>query len=257
MLEATSSVSSSAPAQLSSLSSRTACLLNRRFTSLLFFSALIGGLAQPLSAQGFDWQTLAGSTRGPGSQDGTLAETRVGGLSGVVADAAGNLYFTDAANHTIRKLSAAGISSTIAGMPGQAGSDDGTGEAARFMGPAGIAINSEGVLFVADTANQLIRRISVTGEVTTLAGQPGITGTSDGPGAEAKFNYPQGIAVGPGDVVYVTDTYNHSIRKISADGVVSTFAGKSGKWARRMALQATPGSSVRSDFCSLTMVFCR
>ena len=229
MLEATSSVSSSAPAQLSSLSSRTARLLNRRFSSLLFFSALIGGLAQPLSAQGFDWQTLAGSTRGPGSQDGTLAETRISGLSGVVADAAGNLYFTDAANHTIRKLSAAGISSTIAGMPGQAGSDDGTGEAARFMGPAGIAINSEGVLFVADTANQLIRRISVTGEVTTLAGQPGITGTSDGPGAEAKFNYPQGIAVGPGDVVYIADTYNHAIRKISADGVVSTFAGKSGE----------------------------
>ena len=105
---------------------------------------------------------------------------------------------------------------------------DGPGAMARFAAPTGIAVDANGVLYVADRYNHTIRRISATGIVSTLAGQAGSQGDNDGPGPLARFNHPTGVAVDAGGTVYVADRYNHTIRKISPTGMVTTLAGSAG-----------------------------
>ncbi|WP_295795539.1 gliding motility-associated C-terminal domain-containing protein [Mucilaginibacter sp.] len=141
----------------------------------------------------------------------------------VVVDAAGNLYVADANNHRIRKITSAGVVTTIAG-DGTVGHADGTGTAATFRLPSGIAIDAAGNLYVADSGNSLIRKISILGVVTTLAGS-GTTGSTNGTGTAASFNGPIGIAVDVAGNVYVADSYNNLIRKITTTGVVTTLAG--------------------------------
>jgi sugar lactone lactonase YvrE len=148
---------------------------------------------------------------------------------GMVADSAGNIYICDSANHCIKKIDANGVISTFAGQSGSAGSADGTGSAARFSNPTGIAFDSSGNLYVADTGNSTIRKVSSSGVVTTLAGAAGQSGSTDGTGTTARFSAPQGVAVftTTGDV-YVADSVNNTIRKITSAGVVTTYAGTSG-----------------------------
>ena len=108
------------------------------------------------------------------------------------------------------------------------GSADGGRTVATFNHPSGMAMDRDGNLYIADTYNSTIRKISVTGEVTTLAGAARQTGRADGVGAAARFNLPQAVAVGSAGNVFVADTYNHAIRKIASDGTVTTFAGGGG-----------------------------
>jgi hypothetical protein len=117
------------------------------------------------------------------------------------------------------------VVSTVAGSPGQTGTADGRGTAARFNRPAGLWIDRSGVLFIADAANQTIRTMSPEGVVRTLAGTPGVYGYADGPAGQALFAFPHGVAVDGGGNAYVPDGFNHTVRKISAAGVVSTLAG--------------------------------
>jgi sugar lactone lactonase YvrE len=105
-----------------------------------------------------------------------------------------------------------------------AGFADGQGAAAQFNVPIGIAIDSTGNVYVADTQNNRVRKISPDGEVTTLAGS-GMSGNTDGQGTAARFDFPTGVAVGSAGNIYVADTFNHLIRKISPDGEVTTLAG--------------------------------
>jgi hypothetical protein len=118
--------------------------------------------------------------------------------------------------------------STYVGKTGTAGTVDGTGDAARFNGPAGTVIDALGNLYVADTSNHVIRKVAPGGIVTTLAGQPGVSGSVDGVGSAARFNSPSGVAVSTVGTVYVADTYNHTIRAIAPDGTVTTVAGLAG-----------------------------
>lgn len=142
---------------------------------------------------------------------------------GVVLDRAGNVYLTDAGDHNlIRKIGIDGVVSTLAG--GSEGFADGTGSAAAFHTPSGIAIDAAGNLIVADTGNNAIRRISMQGVVTTLAGG-GKAGYADGPAAQAQFNGPLGVALDQAGNIYVADTYNDRLRRIGLDGMVSTVAG--------------------------------
>jgi hypothetical protein len=141
-----------------------------------------------------------------------------------------SLYVTDSDNHTIRRIDRnSGEVSTFAGLPGVPGPDDGTGTAARFQWPKGIA--SDGVsLYAADSDNHPIRKVNIsTGKVITLAGQAGVFGSNDNVvGTSARFNYPFGIAT-DGTDVYVADSDNHTLRKVSiATGAVTTIAGKAG-----------------------------
>jgi prepilin-type N-terminal cleavage/methylation domain-containing protein len=116
-----------------------------------------------------------------------------------------------------------GVVTTLAGS-GTAGFADGTGASAMFNDPRGIAVDTSGTVYVADTNNHRIRKITSGGVVTTLAGS-GAFGFADGSGASAQFRFPQGIAVDTSGTAYVADSNNHRIRKITSGGVVTTLAG--------------------------------
>ena len=168
---------------------------------------------------------FAGLTGSPGSTDGAGSSARFNSPFGIAVDAAGNVYVADRGNHTIRKITPAGVVSTLAGLAGSAGSTDGAGNTARFSNPSAVAVDAAGTVYVADTGNQTIREITAAGVVSTLAGLAGNQGSADGTGNAARFNNPFGVAVDAAGNVYVGDTFNQTIRKITAAGVVSTLAG--------------------------------
>ncbi|WP_195760084.1 putative Ig domain-containing protein [Flavobacterium sp. LC2016-23] len=166
--------------------------------------------------------TFAGSGE-TGDTDGSAVTASFDRPNGVAVDAAGNVYVADTYNHTIRKITPAGVVSTLAGS-GTAGAADGNGVAASFNLPGGVAVDAAGNLYVADTSNNKIRKITSQGVVTTLAGS-GAAGAANGTGTSASFKLPNGLAVDAYGTIYVADTGNHKIRKITPDGVVSTLAG--------------------------------
>ena len=160
--------------------------------------------------------TLAGKAGKSGFADGTGAAARFDNPAGICLDAAGDLYVADNGNDTIRKITPAGVVTTVAGSLGLSGDSDGTGNAASFSSPGGICCDAAGDLYVADTGNYTIRKITPAGMVTTVAGAPGYKGSSDGNGlTTASFYYPWGIAVDAAGDLYVADTGNNLIRKIT------------------------------------------
>jgi len=171
--------------------------------------------------------TLAGTAGSPGSTNGVGAAARFKFPAGVTVDTAGNVYVADTSNHLIRKISPVGVVTTLAGTAGTSGPTNGVGAAARFKFPAGVTVDTAGNVYVADSGNHLIRKISPAGVVTTLAGTANSPGPNDGTGANARFNFPSGVAVDTAGNVYVADG-NHTVRKISSVGVVTTLAGTAG-----------------------------
>lgn len=162
-------------------------------------------------------RTLAGRALLTGKQDGAATEARFNDPAALAADAAGNLYVADSRNHEIRKISADGSVSTIS-TSGPA-----------FDTPSGLAISPQGVI-VSDSANHVIRRLHPDGTTTLIAGGFGQSGSEDGPSSSARFDSPLGVAVATNGVIYVADCGNHTIRVITPDGAVSTFAGRAGSW---------------------------
>ncbi|MFI5163357.1 MAG: hypothetical protein ACHQHN_18910 [Sphingobacteriales bacterium] len=142
--------------------------------------------------------------------------------TGLVVDANGNLYITDFSGSSINRISPSGVLTSFAGS--SVGSADGAGSAASFNLPISFAIDAANNIYVADAANNLIRKVTPAGVVTTLAGS-GVIGSANGKGAAASFNFPQGIALDNNENVYVADTGNDLIRKITPDGNVTTLAG--------------------------------
>ena len=174
--------------------------------------------------------TFAG-TGGYSTNDGMGNVAQFNQPAGIMADGVGNLYVADTGNHTIRKIViSSGAVSTVAGSAGNPGNSDGTGTAAQFHFPEGIAADGPAHLYVADTWNHSIRQIVIgpggVGEVTTLAGSNGISGTSDGVGSAARFNSPYGVAADGLGHLFVADEINDTIRMIViASATVSTLAG--------------------------------
>lgn len=165
-------------------------------------------------------RVLAGGAEG--FRDGAGAQAAFNTPSGLALDRKGNLYVADTGNHAIRKVTPDGTVTTLAGS-GIPGSADGKGALAQFNGPIGVAVDPEGVVYVADTYNDRIRRIAPDGTVSTLAGGK-LPGFMDGQGASALFDTPTGIAVDKDGVAFVADARNHALRRVGPDGVVTTVA---------------------------------
>lgn len=172
--------------------------------------------------------TLAGMTLMRGTANGMGGVARFNFPTGVAVDGANNIYITDEGSHTLRQVTPDGIVSTPFGAATIAGATDGPAATARFNLPTGVAVDSTGKIFVTDQGSQIVRKIIVTEGVTTLAGTPGLSGTADGTGADARFVNPTGIAADDAGNIYVADRVNHTVRKITPDGVVTTLAGSAG-----------------------------
>jgi len=166
--------------------------------------------------------TVAGKQDTTGTADGIGVNATFNSPHGVTCDKSGNIYIADRFNHKIRKIAPGNAVTTFAGS-GSIGGFDGTGTAASFYEPWGIACDTAGNVYVADTKNYKIRKITPAGVVTTIAGT-GTFGTTNGPAALARFGFPTGICVADNGTIYVADHQTHTIRKISA-GTVSTLAG--------------------------------
>jgi len=174
--------------------------------------------------------TFVGGTQG--STDGKYGAAKFNLPSAIAIDKNSNLYIADTMNHTIRKVDPNGIVTTIAGRAGTAGSTNGNGRSARFNEPSGIAVDDDGVIYIADTGNHLIRKIE-DGRVTTIAGvheriptgeDYAFGGFEDGPADSAQFTFPQGLFFAEG-VLFIADTGNNVIRALTAVGNVITIAG--------------------------------
>ena len=188
--------------------------------------------------------TFAGTPGLAGSEDGTGAAARFNGPTGIVLDQACNAYISDTNNSTIRKITPAGSVTTLAGTAGLQGSADGLGAAARFATPYGMTLDYAGNLQVVDSNNNTIRTVTPAGQVSTLAGTAGTSGAADGVGAAARFSNPNFIVMNTSGTFLVTDSTNNTIRMITPDGAVTTWAGTAGPGA---CVDGT-GSAARFNF---------
>lgn len=177
------------------------------------------------------------------SVDGVARNARFFSPRGLTTDSKGNLYVIDYYHRTVRKISSDGIVSTFAGSADIAGTVDGRGSNARFMRPVGLSIDHDDNLYVADCAAHNVRKISPSGDVTTVAGIAQSAGHSDGPVSAAKFNCPRGLSFDEKGNLYVADANNDSIRMISSQGLVTTIVGSTGAKnnSSKIMLGALPG----------------
>jgi len=202
-------------------------------TLIKVFAALLAG-ATSLTSCG-------GTAVGPGEGDSLVLTTLAGSddagfvngvgsvatfsrARGLAVDGAGTIYVADSNNGLIRLVSPTGVVSTLAGRAGLFTFSDGIGTNAGFSGPTGVALDAQGNVFVADRANERIRKIAPGAVVTTFAGS-GERGLQNGTGSEAEFHWPWGIALDAIGNLYISEPLGHRIRKISPEGVVVTFAG--------------------------------
>ncbi|MGC4040186.1 MAG: T9SS type A sorting domain-containing protein [Flavobacterium sp.] len=167
--------------------------------------------------------TLAGKETTSGFLDGQGAGALFAAPKGIDVDSSGNIYVADANSNRIRKVTPAGVVTTIAG-DGTAGYLDGQGTAARFNNPIGVAVASSGAIYVSDASNNRIRLIATSGAVTTVAGS-GASGIVNGQGTAAQFNAPRAITIDGSGNIYVVDYNNNRIRKITSSGAVTTLSG--------------------------------
>lgn len=158
-----------------------------------------------------------------GSSNGNGDSASFYNPAGLCFDPSGNLYVADFANHLIRKITPEGVVTTFAGS-GNLGSTNGMGTAAWFNYPSDVCSDSEGNIYVCDTNNKKVRKITPEGLVTTFAGT-GFNGSSDGAGTTASFSNPWGMCVDAEDNIYIADHYNNKVRKITPEAIVTTFAG--------------------------------
>jgi hypothetical protein len=158
--------------------------------------------------------TFVGNPQVWGSLDATGTNAMFNSPCGLKFDTAGNLFVSDANNDTIRKITPAGVVTTFAGAAGQDGTTDGPASAARFRSPAELAFDANGNLFVADSFNQTVRKISTNGIVSTVCGVPRVSGANDGTNSAAHLYNPYGLVVAKNGSLVVADAYNELVRVV-------------------------------------------
>ncbi len=212
----------------------------------LYVSDKVSNTIRKISPAG-EVTTLAGTAGIAGHSDGMGGNASFFGPAGVATDSKGNVYVADSGNNIIRKIAPTGVVTTIAGLAGESGENDGRGRAARFTAPYSIAADSAGNLIVAEMSSNTLRKITSEGEVTTLAGRAGETGHADGIGKNATFYYPHGVATDKAGNVYVADSSNNTIRKVTPTGVVSTIAGIASPGERSSEFDGIGAAATFSD----------
>lgn len=196
----------------------------------LYFPALALASVSCLLAQQYTISTIAGNnTSGFSGDNGAATSAQLNQPGGMVVDSSGNIYIADSGNHRVRKISG-GTITTVAGngSPGYTG-DGGKATSAELNNPTGLALDSSGNLFIADAGNNLIREVSSSGTITTIAGNnttgAGFAGDG-GPALQAQLNAPTAVAVDKYGNLYIADSNNDVIRKV-ADGYINTLVGGS------------------------------
>lgn len=159
--------------------------------------------------------TLAGVAGASGAVDGVGPAASFDELWGIAVDRTGNVFVADRGNHRVRKITPDSQVTTFAPSNG------------RFLETSGIAVDAAGNVYTADAGANIIRKITPEGVDTTLAGQSRQWGSTDGPGATARFGYPVGLALAKNGTLYVADAANQKIRAITPDGIVSTVPASS------------------------------
>ncbi|WP_274031869.1 NHL domain-containing protein [Streptomyces sp. MMBL 11-1] len=196
-------------------------------TGSLYFSDYNNHRVRKIGTDG-KISTVAGAGAGYRGDSGPAVSAQLNCPREVAVDAEGRIYVTDAANHRVRVITTDGTISTVAGT-GTAGfsGDGGSATQARLNYPLGVAVDSTGTLYISDHGNHRVRKITADGKISTVAGTgvAGFTG-DDGPAASAQLNRPYALAVDDADILHITDGNNHRIRKVAADGTISTVAGK-------------------------------
>ncbi|HEX8176409.1 MAG TPA: hypothetical protein VF543_15070 [Pyrinomonadaceae bacterium] len=188
--------------------------------------------------------TLAGA--GEGFQDGQGTGAKFNTPSALAVDAQDNLYVADTGNNAIRKITPDGTVTTLAGG-GEAGYRDGPARDARFNAPIGVAVDSDGSVYIADTYNDRIRKVTKEGEVTTVAGGAASPGYLDGPALSASFDTPCGLTVAPTGELYIADTGNNAIRRLTKEGEVTTFVSAAQLTDDQSLLTAPVGLALTHD----------
>ncbi len=196
----------------------------------------VGSQLKRLGADRLSITSITGTGQ-VGYTDGPAATAQFSTPLGIAHDATGVIYVADTQNHVIRRVATDGTVTTLAGSAGMSALTDGSGSAARFSEPSGIVLAPDGDLYVADKGNNVIRRVTTAGVVTTYAGS-GTAGFADGTAATAQFRQPFGIAVAANGDLLVSDRANSRIRRVlrvgNAAGLVETLAGS--------GVFATPGA---------------
>ncbi|HKS30646.1 MAG TPA: hypothetical protein VJS44_22660 [Pyrinomonadaceae bacterium] len=188
--------------------------------------------------------TLAGADEG--FQDGQGAGAKFNTPSALAVDAQDNLYVADTGNNAVRKIAPDGTVTTLAGG-GEAGYMDGASRDARFNAPIGVAVDSDGSVYVADTYNDRIRKVAKDGQVTTVAGGGASPGYLDGPALSASFDTPCGLLVTPKGELYIADTGNNAIRRLTKEGQVTTLASAGPMTENQSLLFAPVGLALTHD----------
>ena len=210
------------------------------------------GRCQKLSANGTITTLTGGPVLGYEGDDGPAIRAKLNMPGGIAVSPNGDIYIADTGNHRVRKISSKGVISTVAGngVPDYSG-DNGPAMAATLYRPAGIALDHRGNLYIADSGNHRIRKVSTSGIISTVAGNGAAAyAGDDGPAIEAALYYPSGIALDDHDNLYIADTYNNRVRKVSPFGVITTVAGNGSEPLRPTPPPAPPPCMPGSVRCT-------
>jgi trimeric autotransporter adhesin len=192
----------------------------------LYVADTVNSVVRQISPKGVITTIAGNGTAGYGGDNGAATSAQLRSPQGLAVDSSGNVYVADTANARVRKISG-GTITTVAGTGTQGYSGDGAAAAsAQLYAPVGVAVDKAGNLYIADVDDSVVRRVSPSGIITTVAGNgsQGYSGDT-GPAAAAMLNGPEGVAVDASGNLYISDTLNGVVRKVTASGTIFTFAG--------------------------------